>query len=81
MIVCKIELADIGNTCPVCGEQALDALCDERNDEWHLDTFKCESCGVLVTYSSPNDGRCEYHQFGDGEIVVEFEWSIPHYVE
>lgn len=31
MIRCKIELHDIGNTCPLCGEQALDASFDHRH--------------------------------------------------
>jgi predicted RNA-binding Zn-ribbon protein involved in translation (DUF1610 family) len=78
MIRCKIELHDIGNTCPVCGEQALDAAFDERDDGKHFDTFACDNCGVLVTYISPDDGRGEYHEFHNGEITIELEWSIPH---
>jgi NAD(P)H-hydrate epimerase len=31
VIRCKIELHDIGNTCPLCGEQALDASFDHRH--------------------------------------------------
>lgn len=78
MIRCKINLHDIGNTCPICGEQALDALMDEHEDGKHLDTFKCEHCGVMVTYISPDDGRGEYHQYYDGEIEIELEWPIVH---
>ena len=78
MITCKIQLHDIGNTCPVCGEQALDAAFDERHDGKHWDTFACENCGLLVTYISPDDGRGSYHEFRDGEITIELEWSIPH---
>ncbi len=78
MIRCKIVLHDIGNTCPICGEQALDAAFDEHEDGEHLDTFKCDHCGVLVTYISTDDGRGEYHQYHDGEITVEFEWPVYH---
>lgn len=77
MITCKIQLHDIGNTCPVCGEQALDAAFDEREDGEHLDTFKCDHCGMLVTYISPDDGRGEYRLFHDGEITVEFDLPLP----
>ena len=78
MITCKIELHDIGNTCPVCGEQELDAALDERHDGKHWDTFACRNCGVLVTYISPDDGRGSYHEFRNGEITVDFDWSISH---
>ncbi len=78
MIRCNLKLHDIGNTCPICGEQALDSAFDEHRDGKHEDTFKCDNCGVLVTYISPDDGRGEYHQFHDGEITVEFEWPFGH---
>lgn len=76
MIRCVIELDDIGVTCPICGEQELDALCDEHEDGEHLDTWKCDNCGMMITYISPDDGRGEYHQFYDGEIRVEFEQGL-----
>lgn len=73
MITCKVKLQDIGNTCPICGEQNMDALHDEYADGKHLDTWKCDDCGVMTTYISPDDGRGEYYLFHDGEITVEFE--------
>lgn len=77
MIRCKIELDDIGNTCPICGEQALDAAFDERVNGEHVDTFKCDHCGMLVTYTTKDDGRGSYHEFRNGEITVEFDLPIP----
>lgn len=77
MITCTIELHDIGNTCPICGEQALDAAFDERDGDDYEDTYKCQQCGALVTYISRDDGRA-YHEYHDGEIEIELEWSIPH---
>jgi len=72
MIRCKIELHDIGNTCPVCGEQALDASMDDRDDGEYRDTYQCKNCGLVITYISKDDGR-EYHEYRNGEIEVELE--------
>lgn len=78
MIRCKIELHDIGNTCPLCGEQALDAAMDERHGGQYFDTHKCDNCGVLVTYVTKDGDRREYHEYGNGEIEVQLEWPFGH---
>ena len=78
MIRCKIELHDIGNTCPLCGEQALDASFDHRHDGFYEDTYKCDNCGVLVTYITKDGDRREYHEYGNGEIEVQLEWPFGH---
>ena len=78
MISCTINLHDIGNTCPICGEQALDASFDERRDGEYQDTFNCDNCGVMVTYITKDGDRRQYHEYLDGEIKVEFEWPIGH---
>lgn len=78
MIRCKIELQDIGNTCPVCGEKALDAAFDDTRDGYYEDTYKCEECGLLVTYVTKAGDRREYHEYRNGEIEVQLEWPFGH---
>ena len=78
MIRCKIHLEDIGNTCPLCNEQALDASFDDHRDGYYEDTFKCENCGVMVTYITKSGDPRQYHEYRDGEIEVQFEWPFGH---
>lgn len=73
MIRCKIELDDIGNTCPVCGEQALDASMDERRDGKYYDTHQCKNCGLVITYITPADDGRQYHEYRNGEVEIELE--------
>ncbi len=78
MIRCKIQLKDIGNTCPLCNEQALDSNFDDRRDGYYEDTYKCDNCGVMVTYITKDGDPRQYHEYRDGEIEVQFEWPFGH---
>lgn len=73
MIRCKIDLEDIGNTCPVCGHEELDASMDDHRDGEYEDTYKCENCGLAVTYITPSGDERQYHEYRNGEIRVELE--------
>lgn len=73
MIQCKIYLEDIGNTCPVCGQQELDASMDDHRDGNYEDTSKCENCGLVVTYITKSGDDRQYHEYRDGEIEVQLE--------
>jgi len=73
VIRCKIYLEDIGNTCPVCGQQELDASMDDHRDGEYQDTHQCKNCGLVVTYITKDNDVRQYHEYRDGEIEVELE--------
>lgn len=51
--------------CPVC-DGDMDHLCDEYEDDDHLDTYTCGYCGIQITYVSPAKYH-EYHQVPDSK--------------
>lgn len=62
--------------CPVCdGElehSSDDHETDDEGKQWHLDTYACYHCDLLITYVSPADIH-EYHQVSDQDkyYIVE----------